>query len=215
MLLLLIKMPRAVIFDIDGVLIDSFEASLKFFEDIMRHTGHPLPTAKKFGSVFHMTLRDALREVMGSADEEEVQRVHDISRGRIVPYPVSLIKYPDGMYEVIQELSRAYLLGIVTSRGRAVVYEAPKLAELQSYFKVAVSSEDTEHHKPHPAPLFLAAARLGVAPEECVYVGDAKTDVLAAHAAGMRCIAYSKVPVEGADETTSLFTDLPGFMRGL
>ncbi len=208
-------MIRAVIFDVDGVLIDSFAANLKFYQDLVRYAGYPPPTREEFGNFFHLTLRDAVRAMTGLTDEEEIQKVCMAGRKRVVPYPISLLKYPDGMREVIQGLSRGYLLGIATSRGRVAVYEAPELAKLAPYFRVVVAYEDTESHKPDPAPLLFAAEKLGVKPEECVYVGDVKNDILAARAAGMKVIVYSEKIVEGADKATYRFTDLPALIKDL
>jgi len=202
-------MIRSVIFDIDGVLIDSFEANLKFLQDMMQHAGYPLPTREKFVDLFSLPLPDIVRTMTGSTDEKAIHKIVIAGRDRIVPYPVSLLAYPERMEEVIRELGGKYLLGIATSRGRTGVYEPPKLAALQAHFKVSVAYEDTKNHKPHPEPLLLAATRLGVQPEECVYVGDAKTDVLAAQAAGMKIIVYSQNSIEGADRMTARFRDIP------
>ncbi|MBI2888451.1 MAG: HAD family hydrolase [Candidatus Liptonbacteria bacterium] len=202
-------MIRSVIFDIDGVLIDSLGANLKFFQDLMQYAGHPLPTREEFGNFFHLTLRDAVRAMTGLTDEKAIRKIVTAGRDRTVPYPIPLLKYPEQLEEVIRELGGKYLLGIATSRGRTGVYEPPKLAALREYFKVSIAYEDTQHHKPHPAPLLLAAERLQVKPEECVYVGDAETDMLAARAAGMKVIIYSQSEIGGADRITARFRDIP------
>jgi pyrophosphatase PpaX len=205
-------MPRAVVFDIDGVLIDSFEANLKFFQDLLSKEGYALPTRESFKKFFHLAMQDTIPAMTGVKDKDEIQRIVEKGKSRAVPYHRELIGYPDGLEEVLHELSKKYLLGVATSRVRDNVYEAPKLAALKPYFKAVAAYEDTEEHKPHPAPLLFIAEKLGVEPEACVYVGDARTDVIAARAAGMKIIIYSKGEIEGADARTSVFWDLPGLI---
>ena len=91
----------------------------------------------------------------------------------------------------------------------------PQLAPLEKYFKVDVSYEDTINHKPDPEPLLLAAQKLGVLPEDCVYVGDVENDVVAAKAAGMKSILYSNDKLYNADANFSSFSKLPELIKSI
>jgi HAD superfamily hydrolase (TIGR01549 family) len=122
---------------------------------------------------------------------------------------------PDGAAETIQALSKNYLLGIVTSRIQNSVWESPTLAKLKKYFRTAVAYEDTENHKPDPEPLLLAAKRLGVSADECVYIGDVENDIKAALAAGMKSILFSKKNILGANANTFDFKAIPELVRTL
>ncbi|HCB35084.1 MAG: hypothetical protein A2W52_03585 [Candidatus Taylorbacteria bacterium RIFCSPHIGHO2_02_49_25] len=206
---------KAVIFDIDGVLLDSFEANLKFFQNLMKKTGYRPPTRKEFSALFHLSMMDTIRELTESISEEEIKKIWELGRSRKVEYDVERLTMPDTAEEVVKELDKQYLLGIVTSRVKESVYESPKLAKLKRYFKVAVSYQDTANHKPHPEPLLLAAQKLKVQPEECVYIGDVENDVTAARAAGMRVIIYSKNQLNHADARTSSFSKLPRLVASL
>lgn len=202
-------MIKAIIFDIDGVLLDSFEANLKFFQDLMIKTGYRPPTREEFITIFHLSMMDAIKELTKSDSGEEIKRIWEIGRSREVEYDVDLLKVPEGIGEVLEKLSKNYLLGIVTSRIKESVYESPKLAKLEKYFKGEVSYQDTKNHKPHPEPLLFAAEKLKVKPKECVYIGDVENDIKAARAAGMRIIIYSKNNFPQADACTNLFINLP------
>lgn len=70
-------------------------------------------------------------------------------------------------------------------------------------------------HKPDPEPLLLAAQKLGVKPEETVYIGDVENDLKAAHAAGMKVILYSKDKPEDADAYATSFEKLPSIIGAL
>lgn len=84
---------------------------------------------------------------------------------------------------------RGYKMGIVSSKRRFHVIGELQSKGLNTIFDVIVAQEDTLQHKPHPDPLLLAAERLGVAPGDCLYVGDQPSDIEAGKAAGMSTIA--------------------------
>ncbi len=88
------------------------------------------------------------------------------------------------------------------------MYEFSKLTKFQNHFKVTISYEDTTNHKPHPDPLLLAAKKLGLKPEECVYIGDVENDLVAAKACGMKFIAYSQEKINWAELQISSFKQL-------
>jgi|SRR3989344_553336 len=208
-------MIKAAIFDIDGVLLDSFEANLKFFQDLMDRFGHRPPTRAEFPEIFHLSLWDAIKFVTKSESVEEIKKMWEAGRSREVAYHLELLAMPEGAESVIITLNKGYRLAIVTSRVNEAVYAAPQLARLKKYFSATVSYQDTANHKPHPEPLLLAAQKLGVMPEESVYIGDVSNDILAAKAAGMKVIIYSSNHLDGADFRTSTFTTLPELIAAL
>ncbi len=208
-------MIKAVIFDVDGVLLDSFKANFIFFQDLFTKAGYAPPTREEFPALFHLSMRDVIQGRLQGVSEEEIERVYTMGRDRDIAYPVELLVMPPHAKETIEALSKQYRLGIVTSRIRESVYEAPALAALQSFFQVAVSYDDTTNHKPHPEPLLLAAQKLGVNPDESVYIGDVANDVFAARAAGMKVVIYSKDTFPEADACTALFDRLPEIVDSL
>jgi len=208
-------MIKAIIFDIDGVLLDSFEANLKFYQDLMVKAGYRPPTREELMAVFHLTMMDAIKVLTGPTSEAEIKRIWKMGGDGEVEYPIALLNMPDGVEEVIENLSKNYQLGIVTSRIRNSVYPSPRLKNLERYFKVAIAYEDTTKYKPNPEPLILAAKKLGLEPAECVYVGDMEADVIAARAAGMKIIIYSKNKFDQVDAYTQTFIRLPELIASL
>ena len=202
-------MIKALVFDIDGVLIDSFDANLKFFQDLLSKAGYKPPTKKEYSPIFHLSMLDVVRICTKSADEKEIKRVWEMGRSRKVKYPIFLLKTTKDLEKTIIELSGKYLLGIVTNRVKEGIYKIPVLSRLKKYFQITVAYQDTKNHKPHPDPLLLACKKLGVNPDEAVYVGDAQSDIIAAKAAGMKVIFFSQVINNNADATTSQFQKLP------
>jgi len=208
-------MIRAVLFDIDGVLIDSIQANFKFFCDLMEKFGYDFMTEEEYISFFHLPMKDLIRHVTQSNNENEIEKIWLSGKAREVPYPNELLSTPENLEQTLEILSKNYTLGIVTSRSRVGIYSVPQLEEIKEYFKTDVAYEDTKDHKPHPAPLLFASKKLGVSPSECVYIGDSKTDIIAAKAAGMKSILYSKVAYPDADASTSSFAQLPKLIKNL
>ena len=208
-------MIKAVLFDIDGVLIDSFEANLKFYQDLMVASGYQPPTRKEFIPLFYRPLWDGIKIMTKSSDEEEIKKIWDMDRTKQVPYPIELLKTPADAEATIKMLAGDYLLGIVTSRVQESIYSIPALANLREYFQAVVAYQDTKAHKPDPEPLLLATKRLHTNPGESVYIGDVESDMSAAKAAGMKGILFAKQTALAADAYTSSFVQLPYLIASL
>ncbi|MFZ4648512.1 MAG: HAD family hydrolase [Patescibacteria group bacterium] len=208
-------MIKAVLFDVDGVLLDSFEANLKFFQNLISGLGHRPPTREEYSQMFHIPMREVIKKFTNISSEEELNKICQIRAAGQIQYPIELLEYPDQLEEVIQVLKQDYILGIVTSRIRGGIFEAPRLLNLKEHFSVVVVHEDTEKHKPEPEPLLFAAKKLGVKPVETVYIGDLPSDLQAAKSAGMKVIIYSKDKFVEADACTDDFKTLPELIKKL
>jgi len=105
--------------------------------------------------------------------------------------PTMLERYP-GITKLLAELRDAGIsTGVATSKRRLSAELTLASADLDATVPLTVTMDDTEAHKPDPAPLRLALDRLGSQASEAVYIGDATVDVLAAKAAGMTSIAVT------------------------
>jgi pyrophosphatase PpaX len=208
-------MIKTVFFDVDGVLIDSFEANFTFYRDLMTFVGHQVPDREKYRPLFHRTMQQVIAHLAPEADENEREQIRRIALNREVRYPEELLLIPAGRDQIIESLSDQYELGIVTSRVAGRVFTLTQLASLEHFFKTTIYYEDTEKHKPDPEPLLLACERLKVQPDQSVYVGDAQTDIEAAKSAGMSAIAFTKNSIIGADRQTTDFNELPKLITTL
>ena len=207
-------MIKAIVFDIDGVLIDSFEANLKFYQTLMPRVGYKAPTRKEYQSLFHYHLWGVI-EALTKAPTKEIQRIWDIGSSREVPYPDELIKTTPGLYETVDKLAKKYKLGVVTNRVKMGIEESPVLQKLAKHFHTVITYEDTKNHKPHPEPLLLACKRLEVEPSESVYVGDVENDIKTGKAAGTKTLLFANKIADNPDAFTSGFTDIPNIIRTL
>lgn len=96
----------------------------------------------------------------------------------------------EGVAQLIQELVDLKIpWGVVTNKSKRFAEPLTQAMPLFASAAVVISGDTTPHAKPHPAPLLEAAKRLGVDPTACVYVGDDERDIVAGHAAQMKTVA--------------------------
>lgn len=208
-------MIKAVIFDIDGVLIDSFEANLKFFQDLMVKAGYKPPTRKEYATLFHLSMFDVIKTLTKLSSDEKTQEIWEMGKSRAVEYPHHLLVVTKGVEKTLGTLSKNYVLGIVTNRVKEGIYEIPALLKLKKYFSATIAYQDTKNHKPHPEPLLLICERLNVDPKMAVYIGDAEIDIAAGKDAGMKTILFSKTIAGSPDLSTQNFQEIPSLVKKL
>ena len=200
-------MIKVVLFDIDGVLLDSLEGNTRFLEDLIVSFGYKKPPREKLLKTFYMSMFDAIKLLTNETDDR-VKEIWD--RGHTFQYPLELVKVPEHTVEVVNQLKRSYKVGIVTSRIKARMDKVFAATKMTGLFKIIVTYEDTKKHKPHPEPLLLAAKKLNAKPSDAVYIGDSEYDLAAARSAGMKFIFYSKKRMKGADARLEAFKEIPG-----
>jgi HAD superfamily hydrolase (TIGR01509 family) len=181
--------PGAVIFDLDGVLMDSEQRWNGAKEALVRETGgrwrDEAPTVMMGMSSVEWSayLRDALGVPM---DDDEISR--EVVRRMEHGYRRELPLLP-GASDAVRALAARWPLGLASSSNRELIDLVLELAGFGAAFRVTVSSEEVERGKPAP-DVYLAAARgLGVEPAICVAIEDSSNGLRSAAAAGMTVIA--------------------------
>jgi 2-phosphoglycolate phosphatase len=185
------KHVQAVLFDLDGTLIDS-APDLGAAADKMRTDRGlaPLPLVDyrpMAGSGARGMLGVAFGILPGHEDFESLKEEFFLN------YETCLTERTyafDGVAELIKRLNEAGLKwGVVTNKSERFALPLTRAMTLFNTAQTIVGGDTTPHSKPHPAPLLEAARQIGVPPERCAYVGDDERDIIAGRAAGMPTVA--------------------------
>ena len=181
--------PRAVLFDLDGTLIDSAPDLVAAVQSLCIELGAPQPAFEDVRRVVSAGGRAMLRKGLPGVDEAMIDqwlpRFLDI-------YSVAMLQHTrlyDGIQEVLEALAaRSIAWGIVTNKPGWLA--RPLLAQMDFFAgsAVLVTGDTLPVRKPDPAPVLHACAQLGVMPAEAVMVGDDMRDVVSGRAAGTRTL---------------------------
>ena len=177
-----------VLFDFDGTLIDSGEIILASFRHATKTVlEQEIPDEVLAAAVGGSNIYDQMR----AFDEERVDELVRVYRAHNEPLHDELVAF-EGIERLLERLkAEGRQLGIVTAKRRRTVDLAFSILPLERYFDTVVTSDQTEHHKPHPEPVLTALERLGAKPEEAAFVGDSPFDMGAGKAAGVFTVAVS------------------------
>jgi HAD superfamily hydrolase (TIGR01509 family) len=192
------KRFSAIIFDMDGVIVDSEPLHQKAFETLFEELGrkhdHGVVFHEYYGRSDKVLLKDFIEKHKVPFELEDLTRrklkyfVHYLRERR----PVF-----KELYSLVPELARHYKLAIASSNFRSVIDVVMEFSGLRPHFNVIVGYEDIRFTKPDPEIYFTAAKRLGVRPSQCCVIEDATMGVQAAKMAGMTCIGLtSSLPPE-------------------
>ncbi len=207
-------MLKAVIFDVDGVLVDSREANIHLYQELLSRGGYSKPSREAVLECFHVPLRGSIELLAPGISKKEVERLLVMVNTADIR-DADLLKFPEKLAEVLQELHRSYQLAIVTSRIRLGMDDVFSRTNIQDLFDAVITYEDYDKPKPDPEPLLVALEKLSVSAEEAIYVGDSDTDIMAATAAGMRSIHLSRSVHQAATAGILEFEELVGAIRTL
>jgi pyrophosphatase PpaX len=210
---------QAVLFDLDGTLIDTKELILSSFRYATREVLGKQVSDEAVLPLIGIPLIYQMRAVSAEhADElmvvyrEHNARVHD-----------ELVRYFEGMCEALEALTASgKRLAVVTSKRREPALRGLECFDLARYFEFLIGSDDTTKHKPEPEPLLFAVEKLGLEVDDCIYVGDSPFDMQAARAAGVVALAalWGIFPQEallgaGAQYEAAAPRDLPAVVSGI
>lgn len=182
---------QAVLFDLDGTLVDSAPDLGAAVDEMRTDRGlPPLPMAK-YRPMAGAGARGMLGVAFGiTPDAVEFEAMREEFFVRYERRMLTGTHAFEGIPELLQALHKCGLRwGVVTNKQRRFTEPLTAALPLFATAGAIVSGDSTPHSKPHPEPLFEAARRLGVPPEACIYVGDDERDIIAGRAAGMRTVA--------------------------
>ena len=180
---------EGVVFDLDGVLVDSEHVWDEVREDLAHERGgtwHERAQADMMGMSSPEWSR-YMHEVVGLAEPPE--EINDeVVRRMLVRYETEL-PLIDGAIDAVRRLAGSFRLALASSSNRPLIDLVLDRSGLAGLFDATVSSEEVTRGKPAPDVFLEAARRLGVPPSRCAAIEDSGNGIRAAHAAGMRVVA--------------------------
>ena len=203
---------KAVLFDLDGTLIDTAKDFIRIIQNMCREKGVDVVDADLIRSQVSEGARAMVQLVYPELDVEDPiflahrQRFLDIY-GEDIAVDTDLFTDMDAL---LKDLEAQHIpWGIVTNKPRWLSEALLKALNLTERCAVLVCPEDVSKTKPDPEPMYLAANQIQIAPEDCIYVGDHPRDIDAGRHASMYTIlaAYGYLPFEHKDDLTAWHAD--------
>lgn len=180
--------PAAVLFDLDGTLIDSIGLILGSMRHSFARCERPIPSDDEWLTGVGIPLRTMFQRY--ASDDVAIERLIAAYREHQLANHDSLVRCYDEVPQTLAALERAgHPLAVVTSKGDVLARRGLELVGIAGYFDTIVSCDSCTRHKPHPEPVLTALERLGYEPEEALFVGDSVHDIEAGNAAGVETVA--------------------------
>jgi HAD superfamily hydrolase (TIGR01509 family) len=179
---------KAIIFDMDGVIIDSEPLHFKLEKELLEELGGKINKKeheafvgttdyymwKTFKGKFN--LKYSVEEMIKIKKERFIENIHKI-------------ELVDNFYEFMLKMyEEGFLMGLASSNNKNAVDAIVKKFQLDKYLKFIISGEEVSKGKPNPEIFLTAAKKMNVKPSECLVIEDATNGITAAKSAGMKCI---------------------------
>ncbi|RKG39381.1 MULTISPECIES: HAD family hydrolase [Acinetobacter] len=203
---------KAVLFDLDGTLIDTAADFIRILQDMCREKGCPVVDADLIRTQVSEGARAMVKLVYPELDVEDPVFL-DHRQDFLDRYGADIAVDTDlfiGMQALLTELEQQQIpWGIVTNKPRWLSESLLQALNLTERCSVLVCPEDVRNTKPDPEPMYLAADQIQIAAKDCIYVGDHPRDIDAGRSAGMYTIlaAYGYLPLQYKDDLTAWHAD--------
>ena len=213
-------MTAAIMFDLDGVIVDTEQVWDEVREELVADWGGRYSAGRPAGDDGHELGRVVTlhaRRARPRAEPSRDQRRGGATDARALPSrDLPLI---EGAVDVVRDLSRSFPLAVASSSNRSLIDTVLETAGIAGCFSATVSSEEVERGKPSPDVYLEPPDASSVVPQDCVAVEDSANGIRAAAAAGMRVIAFPNLhfppgldALDLAAEVIGSLADLPGLM---
>jgi HAD superfamily hydrolase (TIGR01509 family) len=206
---------EAVVFDLDGVLIDSEHVWDEARQQLARNRGGRWTetASRDMMGMSSLEWSRYMHEVIGVPDSPEeisaevVRRLARIYRGELPLF--------DGAVEAVERLAARWPLGLASSSNRELIDLVLELSGLERFIRATVSSEEVRRGKPAPDVYLETARRLGLDPARCAAIEDSENGIRSAKAAGLRVLAIPNPRYPPDDKALAAADDVLGSLADL
>ena len=184
-------MIRALMFDLDGTILDTAELMVQSFLHTFTEELGESVSREEVMMHFGKSLDDQFRTMRPSLTPEEVDRLVSAYRTHNHAHHDAMVSLIPGAGDGLRSLSgTSVALAVVTSKRLDMAQHGLELFGLQDLFATIVHHDSTARHKPHPEPLEKALNDLGIRADEAWYIGDSPYDMMAAKSAGCYAVGF-------------------------
>jgi phosphoglycolate phosphatase len=185
----------AVIFDCDGVMFDSRQSNIDFYNHLLSHFGLPLLREDQVAYIHMATADESVRHVFKDTPYLDQALAYRLQVD-YTPFIREMVPEP-GLKELLALLKPKCRLAVATNRSNTIG-KVLELNGLTGYFDIVVSSLDVQRPKPHPESLLKILDFFSIRPDQALYVGDSTVDSETAKAASVPFVAYKNGNLDAA-----------------
>ncbi|HJU10823.1 MAG TPA: HAD family hydrolase [Candidatus Binataceae bacterium] len=204
-------MLELVIFDADGVLFDSTESNIAYYNEIFTRVGEPPMSPVEEKACIFMAAPQVF-DLRAAGDRQLVARMREVARTLDAAPFFALFRPVPGLRSLLLKIKQQYRIGLATNRSATIPGIIDYLG-LVDIFDAVASVRDRVKPKPAPDILELCLKRAGVGPEDAVYVGDSETDRIASQAAKLNFIGVGERVVH--QHSIARLEELPAMLEVL
>lgn len=186
---------KAVIFDCDGVIVDSRAANASLYNQFLSHFNKGALNEDQLDYVHCHTLQESLKFLLG--DDSLIREAERLWQKMDYEPLIALLTLEPGLMECLELLRRHYKTAIATSRTRTMGQLLERFG-LNPYFDLVVTSLDVHNPKPHPESVIKILSYFDIMPEEACYIGDSDVDRETSERAGVLFVAYRNEELKAA-----------------
>ena len=187
---------KAILFDLDGVLMNSIDAWHHTYNGIIAHFNKKPMTKKDFQKIFGNTIEKNVRMIVNISTKEANRLAIKYFKKNIMYVRI----FPETK-SVLKKLSKKTKIGLITNTPRKILNPVLRHYKLKKYFDIIVTVDDVKKGKPAPDMALKACKMLKVIPKNAILVGDTKNDMIAGKRAGCIAVGYK---IKGEFEINNL-----------
>ena len=207
-------MLKLIIFDCDGVMFDSKQANIQYYNHLLNHFGYPSMDTSEIDYVHMHNVMDSVAFIFRHYPKQQIEAVHKYrTQTDYTPFLKFMLIEKD-LVEFLEKVKNFYHLAISTNRTNTM-QSVLNLFDLQKYFKKVMTALDVEKPKPAPDALLEILDFFQCKVEEAIYIGDSIIDQQHAQSCGMQLIGFKNPDLEADFHVNSFMKilDLDPFIK--